>query len=310
MKTTVSLFIALFLIGCSENPEPEVSLDGKIITSDIENFLVVYEAIQEGADPVTTIQTGYFDPGSQGLHDFIELRIESPEKMAKALDDWPEIYQGVATAYEKLPDLVSEIELAFSKMQELYPDTIIPTTYFLVGRRNSGGTVSENGLLIGVEVFSNNPGVIPPLVAHEMIHFQQSYNGDEELEATYPLFKLSIGEGAADFFGELISGGNTNAHIYEYGYANECQLWNEFHAEKDVVGPSGWLYGEHEGLPEYWDARPSDLGYFMGYRITQSYYENAADKQAAVVEILNIEDFEDFLEKSGYPAKMAACGGE
>jgi hypothetical protein len=60
--------------------------------------------------------------------------------------------------------------------------------------------------------------------------------------------------------------------------------------EKDF---KGWLYSSS---PD----RPNDLGYWMGYKITKAYYDQAEDKKAAVKEIFRIKNFEKFLEESGY----------
>jgi hypothetical protein len=59
-----------------------------------------------------------------------------------------------------------------------------------------------------------------------------------------------------------------------------------------------WLYNG-------WNAkalgdRPADLGYWIGYRITKSYYEHAADKRQAIQEILTIRNFDRFLAASHY----------
>ena len=50
--------------------------------------------------------------------------------------------------------------------------------------------------------------------------------------------------------------------------------------------------------------RPADLGYFVGFRICQSYYENATDKNMAVIEIIRITNCKDFLEKSNYERRF------
>lgn len=39
----------------------------------------------------------------------------------------------------------------------------------------------------------------------------------------------------------------------------------------------------------------------MGYRITQSHYDRADDKRRALKEILEVTDYDAFLESSGYP---------
>jgi hypothetical protein len=42
----------------------------------------------------------------------------------------------------------------------------------------------------------------------------------------------------------------------------------------------------------------------MGFRIVQSYYENASDKEKAVKEILAVTDYNQFLHKSEYALKF------
>src|SRR5256885_669161 len=42
--------------------------------------------------------------------------------------------------------------------------------------------------------------------------------------------------------------------------------------------------------------KPADLGYYVGYLITQAYYRNAKDKRKAVYDLLNIQDARAFYE--------------
>jgi uncharacterized protein YjaZ len=61
---------------------------------------------------------------------------------------------------------------------------------------------------------------------------------------------------------------------------------------------SQWLY--NGGSITASSTRPADLGYYVGYRITQSYYARQADKRRALKDILQIGDFAKFLQASGY----------
>jgi hypothetical protein len=49
--------------------------------------------------------------------------------------------------------------------------------------------------------------------------------------------------------------------------------------------------------PDHW---PADLGYYVGYRITQAYYSKQSDKRRALKDILQIGDFTKFHQASGY----------
>jgi uncharacterized protein YjaZ len=141
---------------------------------------------------------------------------------------------------------------------------------------------------------------LPWLVTHELVHTQQRYpilgaltGGPRFLRGT--VLRHSIAEGAADFIAELATG---RAVRNEYAEGREGQLWEQFkeHAATKDYGP--WLYnGGRENRPE--DV-PPDLGYWIGYRITKSYYDKAIDKREALNDILSIRDFETFLKDSGY----------
>ncbi len=50
------------------------------------------------------------------------------------------------------------------------------------------------------------------------------------------------------------------------------------------------------------DGRPNDLGYFIGYRIAEAYYNRTADKQHAIRDIINggNGNVRELLAKSGY----------
>ena len=50
--------------------------------------------------------------------------------------------------------------------------------------------------------------------------------------------------------------------------------------------------------------RPPDLGYWMGYKIAEAYYQKAEDKTQAVADIIQMKDADAFLEASGYAKKF------
>ena len=126
-----------------------------------------------------------------------------------------------------------------------------------------------------------------------MIHF---YQPDPPEQRT--LLERCLREGIADFLGELISGervkGLNGPRVYPYGEAHEAELWAEFEAHKSDPGRGEWLYSQTS------DDRPQNLGYWLGYQITEAYFERAQDKHRAVREILRMTDPEDFLRRSGY----------
>lgn len=264
----------------------------RIVTSDITLFWSVYDAAN-GQPSAKQLQKNYLNRGSAGLKGFIPMRIESGKKLAKRIQDKQSDYQQVRPYTERIPCLADTIRRQLWAFREWYPQATYPPIYFVVGARNSGGTIFKGGLIVGAEMFGDSSSrllfeTLDETVAHEWIHFQQRYPNDRSLLAQ------CIREGSADFLSELITGGKKPQGPYTYGFANEQALWQEFSSRMHDTDWKDWLYGE--GRTD----RPADLGYWMGFVITRAYYEKAADKKAAIAEILSIRDFKAFLAASGY----------
>jgi uncharacterized protein YjaZ len=135
---------------------------------------------------------------------------------------------------------------------------------------------------------------IPAIVAHELIHYQQKYPGTDR-----SLLAQAIKEGSADFVGEIIVGKSINGHLHVYGDPNERELWLEFKQQMDGKDTSRWLYQGDKAKD-----RPADLGYYVGFKICEAYYRQAADKARAIRDILEIQDFKQFLKASHYDSKF------
>jgi hypothetical protein len=271
--------------------EPDPS-KAEFITSDIRNFWVAFDQIGVKKNPFIN----YIEKGSVGLMDFIPYRIESPKNLLKTVIKRKTDYQAIREGSYKVELQVSRIGDFYAVFKELYSSAVFPPTYFVIGAFNSGGTSSGNGLIIGVEV-QNDVENIPYIVAHELIHFNQNYQGNKTT-----LLEQSIIEGSADFIGELISGKHINLSAYNYGNENEEQLCSEF---VKIMGDAiyhGWLYGSKGKIK----GRPNDLGYWIGYKICESFFCKSQNRQEAIRDILNIQDFNAFLTTSGYLTEYIA----
>lgn len=89
----------------------------------------------------------------------------------------------------------------------------------------------------------------------------------------------------------------------EYLLARENRIWCQF--RESMLGPEtgDWMWGRPRD-PE----QPTDLGYVLGARIVESYYERAAVKAEAVKHILSVTDYPAFLAASGYAERFdGAC---
>jgi hypothetical protein len=312
MKLSMILvFLTVILIANTAaqtvNTDPETA---KIVTSDIDLFWKAYDKAKP-ENNLYVYRDEYLRKGSVGLKEFTRLRIGSSCNLVDSIEARPKYYAALRGLSLKIASYDNQIRAAFRKLKEIYPPAVFPDVYFVIGRMTSAGTLSDKGLFIGVDMFGRNPDApldeldswhkavvapaerLPYIVAHELIHYEQKYSQDDSLLAK------AINEGVADFVGELISGRNTNPHLHAYGDPIEKQLWLEF--KRDMLGKdvNGWLYQGDQAKD-----KPADLGYYIGYKIAESYYKNSSDKKQAVKDILEIKDFQKFLADSRYEEKL------
>ena len=288
--------------------------DVRLVTSDIDRFWLAYDQ-SEGKtteEKIDIFESEYFAKGSVGLKDFIESRIQSAEDLVKVIEARPRYYASIRESSNRVLDLTDQIRGYMHNWKQLYSKAVFPDVYFMIGKMTSGGTTSSNGLLIGTEIWCRTDDLpsdelnewylevlrpvedIPFIVIHELIHTQQAYDFGENT-----LLGHSILEGAADFLGELATGKHINPHLHVYGEAHEADLWESFSNEMLQTDISNWLYNGGSAT----GARPADLGYYVGYKICEAYYEKKADKKAAIEDILAIKDGPDalrFCNESGY----------
>lgn len=272
----------------SEPPRAHQDPDSaRLITSDITLFWDVLA--RAPADSLELyLRRDYLNKGTPGLRDFIPGRIVSAADLALYVQRSRERYESRRAANFRVSEAEAGIRAAFHELKRIYPEAVFPDVYFVIGRFNSGGTASRNGLLVGAEMYSD-PARFPSIVAHELIHYQQVQTGGPRT-----LLAQSFHEGTADFVSEMISGVHINNTAHAYGMAHERELWQEFKQRLRDFRYTGWMYGDPPG------ERPADLGYFIGYRIAQAYYSRASDKAAALREIIRATDVETILAKSGY----------
>ena len=313
-KYLLTLLIGIIILAsCQEKPEKTKKLNYQITTSDLDNFWAAYDSLKTSKDSIRTFQKLYLDKASPEFEKFIKLR----DFEAKDYVDWikatPKFWKTVRPLTMEVKEKREKFDEIYLKMDELYDNFQPPNICFAISPIRTGGTTSQGLILIGTEiasvnpkfvdiseidgfikkVFQNSTGDINSLIAHELVHTQQP-KGDNEDSS---LLSQSITEGSADFIGSLILGKLTmNKAIFEYGEENEKALWNEFKQDvkaKRALDDTDWFYN-------YNSNRPADLGYYLGYKITESYYKNSTDKKRAIKEILEMENAEEFLKNSKY----------
>ncbi len=292
----------------AQNHDPERA---RLVTDDIPRFWSAFDARTIGCT-AQALDSLYFAPGSRGMKDWIRLRLKSPADMARSVDRFAAFYEAARPLTLAIVADSAKVRATFRALASLLPGAVLPDVYFLIGRLSTGGTTSGAGLLIGAEMYSRvadraimadlppwnqavlgNAGEVPAIVAHELVHYQQRGANGRSLLAQ------ALYEGTADFVSEMIAGRSINQAARAWGLAHEQELWTEFAASMQGTKTDGFLYNGGNSV-----SRPADLGYFVGYRIAQAYWNRSADKAAALKALLDVRDAEQLLRESGYAESM------
>ena len=278
-------------------------------TIDIDHFWQAFDNLKNCKtflDSVASFQKLYLDRATNGLLDFIQMREFTAEKFVNAVSKNSRFYQSIRPNTFQAKKAEPIIEEVFTRFKELYSNFRPFKVCFAIGIKNTGGTVSNQFVLIGTELTTSLSGNstltddeiiqnIKSIVAHECVHTQQKLHPDSTAIKCELLYK-ALREGAGDFIGELVS---QNPKKNEYGDKNENRLWNEFKNELCNQYIGNWLYNGSTVKN-----KPRDLGYYIGYKIIESYYKNTRDKKEAIVDIIEMDDAIRFLELSRYDQKQ------
>jgi hypothetical protein len=286
------------------------------ITTDIHHFWEAYDkALKDTAHFKQIMRKLYFDRASRGMNDYMDLKVGSIDEFVSHIRSAPVFYSAIRKNTLKIDTFKPAFQASYKKFKAIYDDARFPDVYFVIGAFTSGGTVSNAGLLLGVNQSAadsqtpvselsarmqtrlNQVDGLPDVVAHELIHYQQDGMKQDTTTLSYV-----IREGMADFMGELISGRNASAKLATWATGKEKRIWNKFTTDMYQNRYDNWIANSKQSGPD----NPPDQGYWIGYQICRAYYNQAADKKQAIYDMLHIRDYQAFLKTSGWESKVAA----
>lgn len=275
---------------------------------DVDRFLRAFaKAKQDWSLGPEVFYTAYFAQASSPLYFYQRFKIQSSSYLfAKRVEQKEAYFNSIAANLQTLAQQEPTLRSYLTKFEAIYPEAIFPDVYFVVGCFNAGGTSSPFGLIIGAEMHAKqenspltnfnaweqkvvrNAENLPLITLHELVHIQQNNTYEN-------LLGNAIYEGAADFVSALICGSHINTYVHEWANAREAQIWEAFSQEMYGDNVSNWIGNANNAVD-----KPADLGYYVGYKICESYYQQQPDKKQAIKDILTITDWKAFYLASGY----------
>ncbi|MGE8555462.1 MAG: hypothetical protein ACN6OB_16200 [Chryseobacterium jejuense] len=281
----------------------------KIISTDINNFWLAYDSIQKNKSHKSEIlETLFLNKKTDGLKAFMEIKKFGKEDYLNAIEKYPNFWNSIRPNTFMDAKKIKTINTAFKKLGKLYPNNTKGNIYYTIGALKSGGTTNNEDLLLGVEKITGNqntvvsefenenlrkmflftnPSQLEQVTVHEFIH---TFQKDGEINVV----SKAIKEGSCDFIAELALNKKFTAHYLDYGFKNYEKVRSDFKSEMFSKKLENWFYNGN--------AKNPDLGYFVGYVISKRYYENSADKKAAIKTIIEL----DFNSEGGVLQFLAA----
>lgn len=302
------LATTLLTSGAAAHKKESAGAGGKarvdIVTLDVDRFYALYDDPALFAQP-DTLAARYLADASPGLREYMAMRRITPERVAKALREKPELYRDARGCAQKLGPIRTRLGAATDQLAALYPAAIFPPITIALSRGAPVAAANGKGLYVSLEALcaakfleADDEGRFVHVIAHEYVHAQQPLAQIESENET--VLHAALVEGAAEFVAEQISGSPGYTHLHRWTKGRETAIEQAFLAEKDgkAMG-SRWLYNQRGS--EDW---PGDLGYWVGYRVTKAHYQRTSDKAKAIREIIEMNDPAAFLAESGWTPGM------
>lgn len=302
-------FILMLFLGFSFNYPLRSQNTSKIITSDIDHFWNAYDQLANAhtkSDSIDILQKQYIDNASQQFRKFLKARKFTAEEYVATLSQYPGFWTSVRSLTQNIVHRTDEINRVLDELASTLPDFKRPDVCFAIGCLRTGGTTSRRLILVGSEIAAadtrvdksgmddwlqgvlGTTGDIVAMVAHEAVHTQQSGLPWGEFfslikHKRLTLLNMSIMEGSCDFITKDLLDLTINSTLHQYGEKHRDELIQEFKRaiSENPYDYSQWLYNGNNAK-----IRPADLGYYLGYLISQAYYHRTENKTQALSSLL------------------------
>jgi hypothetical protein len=279
----------------------------EVVYEDVVHFLHAFDQLDEDSDSMAILQKEYIKKATPGFKAYINESGLTAGDYVKALNKRPAQYAGLVDLPNQLAVQQKNVRKGLAKLKNIITDAKFMPSYIFIGTKSgSNSQPSEYGLMTAIGNLDNDIDKLYIILVHETVHVQNALKvGMEEYQSALggpktTLLSLTLREGVAYYFTLHSTGVHTHQKAFDYYLKNEEDVWKRFAVDMNKRVLNGWMF-EKPSDPD----QPIDVGYVIGYRIVEAYYNNAKNKEKAVHEILSITDFPGFLEKSGYALKFS-----
>ncbi len=318
------LILVLLFSSCKLTGQEQAN----IITTDVTNFWEAYDKMKTTNDSIQQLKylkEIFIEKGTPGLEGVIKARRYTLEEYHKAIISYPKFWNTLRPNTLKINEYKENIERGVNEFIKLYSTAKPAKIYFTVGAFRTGGTTIENKVLIGSEIaladatvntseLKNNHAHLPKYFktnvpeknivftnVHEYIHTQQ------DTTIANSLLSRTLIEGVAEFIAEKSLNTSSPNEAIIYGKKNDQKIKDAFVKEMFTQFEVMWFWGNANN-----QFKTGDIGYYVGYAISKSYYEQAKNKEKAIKEMIELDYLDEdkirqFVDDSKYFEKSVTA---
>jgi hypothetical protein len=259
----------------TSNPDSAI-----IISSDIDRFWKAFDLLENQKSTVDSLKTlkTFVEHASVGLRQYMKAANCYEGQYLETIRKRKNDYLAVREKTKMVRDERQLIIRYLKRFKQLYPTLKIPVICFTIGIFQVDGSQFENTLYIGCETDAMEKVDITVQTIHELAHFQQKdQNPNNNLD-------LAMIEGGAEFVCYQVTGKRTISETWAYGTSHEVNLWMDFETKMDSAINMQWFMNIADPVKR----RPGSLGYFIGFRICESYMHHHENKKPALIDLIEM----------------------
>ena len=274
----------------------------KFVTDDIANFWTAYQKItstKDSSQQYQFLRDYYINKGTEGLKSLLEVRHYTEKEFIEAVNNYPKFWTSIRENMLTIQNLKTEIETDITKLKQAYPGLKPSTIYFTVGAFRTNGTTQGDKILIGSEMSLADFSTVVEELPTGLQSFYREYNPRKNLaflctheyirtqqkEMVENLLSMSLYEGVAEFVASLVTGKKSSSPAIEFEKTNQEKVVKQFVTDLFTMSNNyNWLWGENKN-----DLKVRDLGYYIGYEISERYYNASKDKAKTIKELIELD---------------------
>ena len=290
----------------------------KIYRQDVLNFWEAYDSLLPGVDTTEIFERLVINRATAPFKQFIRKSNITAKNYTLQTRRFPKFYRSLRASTLKLIDSEKETRSLVARLQKIYPGFVPADICIGIGNFKTGGTIYVDKKIrlvyIGLEFQGLDSSTIISefnatmkeyfsgsnffrTIIHELVHVQQETHGSRVARSFHgdKLVHSVLREGIPTFVAKLVYPSGNDGTYVEYGLQHEIELKVKLKTQLWQPDTKYWLYNSNST-----SGQPTDLGYFMGARIANSYYEKYRRNPYVIRQIIEIEQIEKFIDKSGY----------